>query len=622
MQSNPTGDAPLPNSRFRPIARTVISGLISCSLVVAQAAPSFAAVPSGPITRADYEACQSADEGAFKSAIEALTAKSLAKALAGVDYKVLIANAWRKDNLDEILDKRVDQAMNEVKDETSWGGLLQSLASKDKAAELATAVADRVYKSEQIKTALEHLATSVGGEIGKAIELGTVDAGQPTAQCMRSFLGPRYGRTVAGAVASNTAKEFNIDPSQGSASVSTATVLAEGSEGMAGAMVLLVRRQLQNMASRIGQRIVGSLLSRLVGVVASGVGLVLIAKDIWDFRYGVLPIIATEMKSSETKEKVRGELAKSIEEQISEHAREISTRTADRVVDIWQEFRRAHAKVLELADREPSFRGFLDVQKPESLGRLDEMVAIVLASEGEAGVMRRLADGSLQQAVADLAPAAVEIAREARSLDTALRWSAIAGDDLPKIVEFDIQRRAKPEDFSKASLARILSLGDRLSTTRLAGIKRSARDVLLDLDNSELKALGRGLTEPELETLSGYLTGLDKQAGQRVLRAVAQNPAKMVALAPERVRNAILTSRDQAAAVSMMLRSTAAIDPGSALQDFEDAWNRRINPLLLWEKHPEVVGLLGLLAVIVLLLLRRLLFGSRRHRLPASMGGR
>ena len=35
------------------------------------------------------------------------------------------------------------------------------------------------------------------------------------------------------------------------------------------------------------------MLGRLVSVVAGGVGLVLIAKDIWDFRHGVLPIIAT-----------------------------------------------------------------------------------------------------------------------------------------------------------------------------------------------------------------------------------------------------------------------------------------------------------------------------------------
>ena len=121
-------------------------------------------------------------------------------------------------------------------------------------------------------------------------------------------------------------------------------------------------------------------------MVAGGVGLVLIAKDIWDFRHGVLPIIATEMKSKETKDKVREELAKSIAEQIDDSIKEICDKTAERVVEIWLEFRRAHAKVVELADRQEGFKRFLDTVKPDDLPRLDEVVALVLASEGEAGV--------------------------------------------------------------------------------------------------------------------------------------------------------------------------------------------------------------------------------------------
>ncbi len=605
-----------------PGVRAGIAGLACVAVGAGQVVPAFAATPADSIaiSRGDYEACQARDEAGFKAAIETLTAKSLARSLDSVDYKAVVANEWRKLNLDDILDKRVDQAMGEVKDETSWANLLQSLAYKEKAAELATAVAERVYKSEQLKVALEALANGVGLELGKAIELGTVDAGEPALQCMKTFLGPRYGRTVAGVVASNAGREFRIEPGKGSAAVSTGAVLAEGSEGIAGAVVLLVRRQLSNMASRIGQRIVGALVGRLVAVVAGGVGVVLIAKDIWDFRYGVLPIIATEMKSADTKDKVRVELAKTIQEQIGEHTKEIAGKTAERVVDIWQEFRRAHVKVLDLADRHEAFRSFLDAQKPDSLARVDEVVALVLAAEGEAGVMKRLADGTLHQAINVVSPLAIDIARESRSLETALKWSALAGNALPRVVEFEIHRRSPPENFSTAGLTRLLGLGDRLATTRLAGIKRSARDVLFDLDDSELRALGRGLAEPELETLSGYLTGLEKTAGQRVLRAVAQNPVKMAALGSERVRNAILTSHDQLAAVTMMLRSTSTLDPGSIAQDFDLAWNRKINPQLLWEKHPEAVGVLMLFTVIVLLLLRRLLFGGRRHRMPASMG--
>ena len=175
---------------------------------------------------------------------------------------------------------------------SSWLKLWSSLASREKAEELATAAAERVYRSEAMKKAIEALATGLGKEIGKRIELATLDTAGPATQCMQAFLGRRYGTTVARIVADGAGKEYGVDPGKGGAHVSTGRVMIEGTEGIAGTVVLVVRRQLANMASRIGQRLVGSILSRLVSVVASGVGIVLIAKDIWDFRHGVLPIVA------------------------------------------------------------------------------------------------------------------------------------------------------------------------------------------------------------------------------------------------------------------------------------------------------------------------------------------
>src|SRR5690606_4668114 len=155
------------------------------------------------------------------------------------------------------------------------------------------------------KEGIERIAGDVGREIGKRIELAVLDTAGPATQCMHAFLGQRYGATVAVAVGEDTGREYAVDPEKGSAEVGAGQVLAEGKEGIAGVVVLVVRRQLANMARRIGQRVVGAVLSRLVSAVAGIIGVVLIAKDIWDFRHGVLPIVAEEMKSEDTKDKVR-----------------------------------------------------------------------------------------------------------------------------------------------------------------------------------------------------------------------------------------------------------------------------------------------------------------------------
>jgi len=589
--------------------RAIISTFAVLSLVANPISPAHSAPP---ITRAEYEACQAADEESFRRAVQAITVKALEEATKDIDYETAVGGEWRQLGLDDILDRRVDLAVAEVREETSWAALIKSLANKETAQQLATAVAERVYRSGPVTSAIEQLATGVGKAVGKQIEVASLDAATPALECLRAFLGLRYGSMVAGAVAGEAESDFGINARAGGAEISAGAVLRQRGESISGAAILLVRRQLANMASRIGQRLVGSVLARLVSVVAGGIGLVLIAKDIWELRHGVLPIIAEEMKAQATKDKVREELTRTISQQIGEHVKEIASKAAERIVEIWQEFRRAHIKALALAERYPAFKSFLETVKPEALARLDEVVGLVLGAEGEAGILRRLDDGSLNVAVTVLPEPGMDIARETRSVEAALRWSDLAGERLDKVIEYEIHRRAKPEDFTKASLARIFNLDDPLAISRLAPVRPEARDVLFDLGPERLKSLARSLTQAELETLASYLTGLDKGPRERVLGAVAGEPGTMRILASARVRDAVISSADQSAAVDMMLRPEGAIAPRAIAEDFRSAWDGRVKPILLWEKHPAVVGA-GLIALaLIVLMLHRLLWPRRQ----------
>ncbi|MFA9550604.1 MAG: hypothetical protein ACERIL_06000 [Hyphomicrobium sp.] len=595
-------------------ARSLISCTVAFALAAAQVTPAFAAEA---LTKSEYEACQAREEPAFHAAIEAISIRALKTGIANVDFRAIVGDEWRRGGLDEIVDNRVDLAVEEVRQETSWANLLESLASQQKAQDLATAVAERVYRSDAMKTALETLAIGIGKEVGKQIQFTTEDAAEPTLACLKAFVGARYGTTVARAVAGDANKGNAFDPDSATAQVSPGAVLRQSGAGIAGAAILIMRRQLANMARRVGQRIVGAVLARVVSVVAGGVGLVLIAKDIWDLRHGVLPIIATEMKSEDSKEKVQDELAKTFAEQISAHVNEIGAATADRVVDVWREFRNAHAQALELAARDDQFKSFIDTQPPEKLARLDEVVSLVIASEGKAGLLKRLNDGTLNEAVNKLPAPALQIARETRSIDTGLRWYALAEDQLVQVVDLDIYRRTTPDKLTKASLQRILALDDRLAITRLVGIDRDARNTLFELPPAELTSLARSLTEDELATLARYLTGLRKEPRERVLRTVAADPTKMQSLSSERVRIAVVASADQTAAVSMMLRQDATLNPKAIVEDVGLVTGGRVSPILLWEKHPVVI-VAGLVVVLILLLmLSRLLFAGRRTKQAA-----
>ena len=599
------------------IPRAAVS-LLTCAALLIQTTAS--PVLAQNLTKAEYEACQARDETAFRSAIDGLTHRALQTGLKKVGYAGLVSDEWRKINFDDVLDKRVDAVVADVTTETSLWERSRSLFNQEKAKELATSVAERVYRSDGVKTGLETITAGVARGVGSSILLATSDAAEPSLECLKAFLGPRYGSTVARVVADDAKSEFQIDTAKAGASIGAGSVLAEGSGGLTGAVILVVRRQLANIASRIGQRIVGSILGRLVSVVAGGIGVVLIAKDIWEFRNGVLPIVATEMKSRATKDLVKAELSKAISEQINEHTREIASATADRVIEIWREFRRGHAKVIELVERNDQFRAFVDTLKPGDLARLDEVVALLLSGEGEAGVVRRLGDGSLAHAVTKMPAGGMEIARELNSLEKGLQWAALAVDALPYVTELGLHKRLSPADITGVQLRRLIALDDRTAISRLAGIPRSARDTLMELPDRELKALARALGEPDLQSLASYLTGLEPQARDRVMKTIAATPARMQALAPSRVREAILASRDQLAAVSMMLRADQGLDVQIFKDDLLMVYDGRVSPILLVDKHPAGLGGIAAGLLILLLVARRLVFG-RRGKVAAKAVG-
>ena len=235
--------------------RSIAAGGILAALLLGGGVGDRDVAHAAGVTGADYKACQVQTEAEFRSAVEAVTLKSMQSGLAGLDYGGLIAEQWRKGGLDLIIDRQIDEAINQVRGEESWTELVRSLGSKAKAEELATAVAERVYRSEGFKTALEQAVTGLGVEIGKRIEVAAADATLPAVQCMRAFLGPRYGASVARAVGEDTARQVEVDSRTNTAAVGTGEILNSNREAISGAAILIARRQMTKIAQRVGTRI-------------------------------------------------------------------------------------------------------------------------------------------------------------------------------------------------------------------------------------------------------------------------------------------------------------------------------------------------------------------------------
>ena len=122
-------------------------------------------------------------------------------------------------------------------------------------------------------------------------------------------------------------------------------------------------------------------------------------------------------------------------------------------------------QALDLAERNERFKAFLDQLKPERCRGSTRSCRWCCAAEGEAGLLKRLDDGTLNVAV-NVAAASRHGDRARNALDRfgaqVVRRSPAA--DLPKVVELEPLSAHLARQLSrKASLQRILGLDDRLA---------------------------------------------------------------------------------------------------------------------------------------------------------------
>jgi hypothetical protein len=92
----------------------------------------------------------------------------------------------------------------------------------------------------------------------------------------------------------------------------------------------------------------------------------------------------------------------------------------------------------------------------------------------------------------------------------------------------------------------------------------------------------------------------------------------MQLLASPSIRERIIASRDQGAAAEMMLKPSSGLSPRAVMDDARLAWEGRVAPLLLWDKHPQALILAGLLSLILVAWMGRLLRPRRTVQTPST----
>ena len=557
------------------------------------------------------EECQNLNDPDVRAQIRKLTESALARELGEVDYAALVDKHWRDVKMSERLDAEIDDAIRIVRADTNILDRAYSTVSREQAEKTAVAVAERAYGSEGFKAAMADLAQGVGADFGARIERSAAKVAGPVITCVRTALQSRYGGAVAQVFARETEGNLNVTTKTGSAKIDTGDLLLQNTGTISGIVLIVSRRIIARMVATIGRRVAGLVASRIISTFTGLVGLALIARDVYEANEGVFPLIAERMKSDEAKNLIKEELTKSIQTDLREQVGVIAEETAERIYSFWQEFKQKYNVLLSLAEKYPEFAEFLKNRSVDQLGRLGRLVGYLLGEEQEAGVLKRARDGSLGRALLDLDDNGVTIAIEMKSLDKALAWAALAGSRLSKAVEYGLPQLIAPDEINSKQLGTLLDFDNRTMAQRIARLERGAREALLSLPPQTLRDLARRLSESDLAALAAYQNRLEPRAAGSVLRQVAEDPGLMRTLGKSSIQSAILESRDQLSAVTMLLRENATLSFTNIGQDLSEVRSGDVNYRVFVERYWSALLIIALLVLILLVLLKRILFGRR-----------
>ena len=553
--------------------------------------------------------CSNLNDLEIRKQIRDLTEGALNRELGQVDYAELVEKHWRGINMNARLDTEIDEAIRAVRAETGVFDRAYSTISRETASKTAVAVAERAFNSEGFKAATADLAQALGKDFGARIEQAAGKVASPIIACVRASLQSRYGGAVAQVFTKETEENIVVQPGTSGAKISGTDMVLQNTGTITGIALVVSRRIVARMVTTIGQRIAGLVASRIVAAFTGLVGLALILNDLYQASEGVFPLIEERMKSEDAKKLIKDEMTKSIETDLRQQVSAIADETADRIYSFWLDFKQKYAALLNLAEKNETFAAFLKDRKIDQLGRLGQLVNLLLSQEGEKAVFQRTNDGSLSRALLDLDDSGVAIALSTKSLDKALAWSKLAGRKLSKVAEYGLPQVVDPAELTETQLVALMSFDERAVAVRVARLDRGARDAILALPVKNLRDLARRLNDKELAALAIYQTKLQPVAAGRILRTVAEDPHAMKKLAGEGVQDAILNSRDQLSAVNMLLRENSALSISNIATDFSLVRDGQVNYWVFVDRYWVALLVLFFLGVLFLLWLRRLFVG-------------
>ncbi len=455
---------------------------------------------------------------------------------------------WIQLDLDGVLSTEIDKAVAQVRENTGYWERYLSGWGTDAGAKFADEMATRVFNSAAMQSALQTLIGQVVASLQTEMQTAVAPSVDGVLQCMKQYTREQFGSQLAQALQQQFTAQLpalRATVEAPAAAITPARLLSAG-----GLTLLLARRVVARMVALVAQRVGLRIATRWVPMV----GWALFIGDFWWSADGVLPDIATELRSSTTRDALIDNVTTSLQEELLDPSL-LAAALAAQLVREWQQFQANYQGLLTLAQQSPAFRAVLDLMPTAELSRFTQVATQLRGDFDDATVIRWAVSGDLRRFAA-LPTTATAVLQAVKRMDTVFLWRERLPDDeiFRQFSQTTLYRDFQPTQFDEITLRQLLALGHETAITAVARLAAVDRTAILALPPAYLAAVSGTLTAADWANVAFYLRHLPSEKTDRsfFLDVVRDYPDRLVRLASPTARQRVIQAREPAREIAAL----------------------------------------------------------------------
>ncbi|MCI4663385.1 MAG: hypothetical protein MRY74_01565 [Neomegalonema sp.] len=602
-------------------ARRLVSAL--CGVLALTALAICAAPAANAQTTPSFADCAAiVDEAALRRDVAAGAKAAMQKAAAKLDYAQIVAKSWGSARFDKRFERIVEGKIKILRAETTYIGRLGDSNVPAYARKMAERVANLVFKSPEFAALQESLMAEIRKNLELSVGKAEATVSGAAASCVRLYLAARYAEIVGVAFADELAgaadaKILVKDKSVGgSAAIGLALILT-------GVLGIVFRRAIDRIIASLVKRLAGRIAARLTSGLSFITGVVVLSYELIAGADGVFPEIQETLLSEATRVEIQRSVTDELQKVSGDALDKRAASVADALIGRWEAFKRNHAEVLRIAEREPDFAKYLRTQSPQHFEKLSNLVALISAEKpgGDAAVMAALRSGVLARAmnIPKLDTQAEKRAQTGVKVSDLIAWADLAGANYPKALAYGLPSAASRTGLDGKTVEKLLALDTPAQARKIAVLKPELRSLALSLDLDILRPLARDFsTDGVLALLTVAKTTADPSARRLLMERALENPASARILADPAAAQIISNSRSPASALSVLTDAASTWNPFAFFDHVSLVAAGDVSPLALAHRYgwfgAVIIGVPLILTLGLLRSLTRATIGRRRRK--------